>query len=151
MRMGTITIILTDGPYISEYAEMAYKIARAALNTHKVNIFLYLDAVHIPKSGQKPAFFASVGQLFKELADHGADIRACPRCATARGYRAEDGICEEYLPGIRITSLYDLAEMLKERERESLRATQRSSCEHQNERHSRPLCQRRLPRPGGPG
>ncbi len=112
--MGTITIILTDGPYISEYCEMAYKIARAALNAHKVNIFLYLDAVHIPKSGQNPAFFANIGQLFEELAANGAIIRACPRCATARGYQAADGLCREYLPGIKISSLYNLAEMLKE-------------------------------------
>ncbi len=53
MRMGAITIVLTDGPYISEYAEMAYKMAKAALKKHEVNVFLYLDAVHIPK---KPAF-----------------------------------------------------------------------------------------------
>ena len=31
--MGTLTIILTDGPYISQYAEMAGKIAKAALKT----------------------------------------------------------------------------------------------------------------------
>jgi tRNA 2-thiouridine synthesizing protein D len=112
--MGTLTIILTDGPYISEYAEMAYKIAKSALNAHKVNIFLYLDAVHIPKMGQNPAFFANIGGLFEELADKGAIIRACPRCATARGYQAMDGVCQEYLSGIKITSLYNLAEMLKE-------------------------------------
>jgi tRNA 2-thiouridine synthesizing protein D len=112
--MGSITILLTDGPYISEYAEIAYKIARAALNAHRVNIFLYLDAVHIPKSGQKPAFSANIGQLFMELAEHGADIRACPRCATARGYQPADGVCGDYLPGIKVTSLYDLAEMLEE-------------------------------------
>lgn len=41
--MKTLAIILTDGPYISEYAEMAYKIAKAALKKHQVNIFLYLD------------------------------------------------------------------------------------------------------------
>jgi tRNA 2-thiouridine synthesizing protein D len=112
--MGSLTIILTDGPYISEYSEMAYRIARAALNAHKVNIFLYLDAVHMPKSGQNPAFFANVGRFFEELAAKGAIIRACPRCATARGYKAMDGVCQEYLPGIKISSLYNLAEMLKE-------------------------------------
>ena len=53
--MKTLTIILTDGPYISEYADMAYKIAKAALKEHRVNIFLYLDAVHIPKLGQNPS------------------------------------------------------------------------------------------------
>ncbi len=39
--MKTLTIILTDDPYISEYAEIAYKIAKAVLKKHQVNIFLY--------------------------------------------------------------------------------------------------------------
>ncbi len=112
--MRTLTIILTDGPYISEYAEIAYKIAMAALKKYRVNIFLYLDAVHIPKSGQTPAFFANVGELFQELARGGARVEACLRCANARGYHADEGICEDYLPGIKITSLYNLAEMLLE-------------------------------------
>ena len=112
--MKTLTIILTDGPYISEYAEIAYKIAKEALKGSQVNIFLYLDAVHIPKAGQKPSLFGNAGSLFQELAEKGAVVRACVRCAAARGYLAkEDGICSEYHQGIKITSLYDLAEMLK--------------------------------------
>ena len=75
--MKTLTIILTDGPYISEYADMAYKIAKAALKEHYVNIFLYLDAVHLPKLGQSPSQFADVGELFQELSKSGAVVRAC--------------------------------------------------------------------------
>jgi tRNA 2-thiouridine synthesizing protein D len=112
--LKTLTIILTDGPYISEHAEIAHRIAFEALKIAKVNIFLYLDAVHVPKSGQKPSLFADIGQLFQELAEKGAVVRACARCAAARGYSAEDGrICSAYHQGIKITSLYDLAEMLK--------------------------------------
>ena len=111
--MRTLTIVLTDGPYISEYAEMAYKIALVALKEHQVNIFLYLDAVHIPKIGQNPTLFANVGKLFQELAESGAVVRACSRCAAARGYLPEDyGVCPDYYSGIKITSIYDLAEML---------------------------------------
>ena len=111
--MKTLTIVLTDGPYISEYAEMAYKIAKAALKEHQVNIFLYLDAVHIPKLGQNPSIFANAGKLFHELAERGAVVRACSRCAAARGYLPEnDGICPDYHNGIKITSIYDLAKML---------------------------------------
>jgi tRNA 2-thiouridine synthesizing protein D len=116
--LKTLTIILTDGPYISQYADMAYKIASRALNVFQVNIFLYLDAVHIPKSGQNPSNFKITGKLFQELADRGAVVRACARCAAARGYRAEeDGTCPDYLQGIKITSLYDLAEMLEKSDR----------------------------------
>ncbi len=115
--MSTITIILTDGPYISEYAEIAYKVARAALKNHRVNIFLYLDAVNIPKAGQNPSFFANAGRLFQELVEHGARIEACPRCATARGYSPEGETSADYIPGIKITSLYNLAEMIEESDR----------------------------------
>jgi Uncharacterized conserved protein involved in intracellular sulfur reduction len=111
----TLTIVLTDGPYISEYAEMGYKIAKAALKQrHKVNIFLYLDAVHIPKKDQDPAFFSNAGGLFSELALLGAHVEACPRCATARGYVPMPVGSEDYHCGIKITSLYRLAEMLQE-------------------------------------
>lgn len=116
--MGTLTIILTDGPYISQYAEMAYKIARAAnAKAHRVNIFLYLDAVAIPKAGQNPAFFANAGELFAELARLGVKVETCPRCATARGYAPDGGKSEDYVEGIKITSLYRLAEMLEESDR----------------------------------
>lgn len=115
--MKTLTIVLTDGPYISEYAEIAYKLAEVALKQYKVNIFLYLDAVHIPKSGQNPSFFTNAGQLFSELAEKGVVIRACARCAGARGYFPGEEIiegsnCSDYFSGIKITSLYELSEML---------------------------------------
>jgi tRNA 2-thiouridine synthesizing protein D len=115
--LKTLTIVLTDGPYISEYAEIAYKLAETAIKQYKVNIFLYLDAVHIPKRGQNPSFFTNAGQLFSELAGKGAVVRACARCAGARGYIPEEEIiegsnCRDYFPGIKITSLYELSEML---------------------------------------
>ena len=116
--MKTLTIILTDGPYISEDAQIAYKVARAALKKYHVNIFLYLDAVHIPRKGHNPAFFADEGGLFADLAREGAVIRACSRCAAARGYAAEeDGSSQDYHDGIKITSLYDLPEMISGSER----------------------------------
>jgi tRNA 2-thiouridine synthesizing protein D len=111
--LKTLTIILADGPYISEYAQIAFKIADAALKRYEVKIFLYLDAVHIPCRGQNPAFFANEGELFANLAERGAVIRACSRCAAARGYSAdEDGSTRDYHDGIKISSLYDLPEML---------------------------------------
>jgi len=115
--MKTITFVITDGPYISGYADIAYKIAKAALKKYHVNIFLYLDAVHIPKIGQNPAFFANVGEIFQELAREGARIEACLRCSNARGYQSKEGLCEDFLPGIKITSLNNFAQMLLECEK----------------------------------
>lgn len=111
--MKTLTIILADGPYISEYAQIAVKIAEAALKRYEVNIFLYLDSVHILRRGQNPAFFANEGELFADLAERGAVIRACSRCAAARGYIAKkDGSSQNYHDGIEISSLYDLPKMI---------------------------------------
>ena len=123
--MTTLTITLTDGPYVSEYAEIACKLAENAIGRYQVNIFLYLDAVHIPKKGQNPSFFTNAGELFSRLAEKGAVIRACARCAAARGYLAEDELtnegnesnCRDYYPGIKITSLYELSEMLSKSDR----------------------------------
>lgn len=120
--MKTLTIVLTDGPYISEYADIAYKLAESALEQYKVNIFLYLDAVHIPKKGQNPSLFTNAGQLISGLTEKGAVIRACARCAGARGYLPEEEIiegsnCRDYYPGIKITSIYELSEMLSKSDR----------------------------------
>ena len=112
--MKTITLLITDGPYISEYGDMAYKIAKAALKKYHVNIFLYLDGVHIPKRDQNPAFFDNIGGLFQELAREGARIEACIRCSNARGYPSVEGSCEDFLKGIRITSINEFVKMLKE-------------------------------------
>jgi tRNA 2-thiouridine synthesizing protein D len=115
--LKTLTIVLTDGPYISEYAEIACKLAEAALKQYQVYMFLYLDAVNIPKKGQNPSFFTNASELFSGLAEKGVIIRACARCAAARGYIPEEKIikesnCRDYIPGIKITSLYELSEML---------------------------------------
>lgn len=140
--MKTLTIVLTDGPYISEYAEIACKLAESALKQYNVNMFLYLDAVHIPKKDQNPSFFINAGELFSGLAEKGVIVRACARCAAARGYQitenrenlnenrvedlegnftegklAKESNCRDYVHGIEITSLYELSEMLSESDR----------------------------------
>lgn len=113
--MKTLTILLTDGPYISECAEIASRIASEALKKYRVNIFLYLDALHIPKLHQHPQAVTNIGNLFTDLAERGARIRGCPRCAAARGYQEENN--SEYPDLIKVSSLYDLQEMIAESDR----------------------------------
>lgn len=109
----TLTIILTEGPYRSQYADIAFEIANSALNNkYKVNIFLYMDATHIPRKGQNPHSFPNVLEKFKGLVDRGTDIRACIRCATARGYACDAKF--PYIEGISITNVYDVPEWIKE-------------------------------------
>ena len=102
----TLTIILTEGPYRSQYVEMAHNIAESALNIgYDVNLFLYMDATHIPKKNQNPHSFPNVGERLRHLIKKGADVRACVRCATARGHACDN---TSYLKGVSITSVYDI-------------------------------------------
>lgn len=106
----TMVIVLLDGPYISQYAEIGYKMAEAALNQgYRVKIFLYMDGVHILQKDQNPRDFQNVSQNFKDLIRKGVEIKACIRCAAARGYVDQSN----YLDGVEITSVYDLAEWMK--------------------------------------
>lgn len=108
----TLTIILTEGPYRSQYADIAYEIASSALNNkYDVNIFLYMDATHIPRKGQNPHSFPNVLEKIRRLVERGADIRACVRCATARGYACDAKF--PYIKGISITNVYDVPEWIK--------------------------------------
>lgn len=108
----TLTLILTEGPYRSQYADMAYEIANSALNNkYNLNIFLYMDATHIPRKGQNPHSFPNVLEKYRSLVDRGADIKACVRCATARGYACDAKF--PYIGGITITSVYDIPEWIK--------------------------------------
>jgi sulfur relay (sulfurtransferase) complex TusBCD TusD component (DsrE family) len=43
--LKTLTLILAEGPYVYEYTEIAYKIAKAALKHYYVKVFIYLDAI----------------------------------------------------------------------------------------------------------
>ena len=107
----TLTIILTEGPYRSQYVEIAHNIAESALNIgYKVNLFLYMDATHIPKKNQNPHSFPNVGERLRLLIKKGANVRACVRCATARGHACDKA---SYLKGVSITSVYDIPEWVK--------------------------------------
>ncbi len=107
-----ITIILTEGPYRSQYVEIAHNIADSALhNGYGVNLFLYMDAVHIPKKGQNPHSFPNVAEKFRDIIKKGADVRVCIRCATSRGHACGK---KPYIKGVSITSVYDIPGWVKE-------------------------------------
>ncbi len=111
----TLTIVLTEGPYRSQYADIAYEIAKSALGkNYKVNLFLYMDATHIPKKEQNPHSFPNVAEKFRDLIKEGADIRACVRCATARGHSCAK---KPYIKGVKISNVYDLAGWIKDSHR----------------------------------
>ena len=106
-----MVIVLLDGPYISQYADIGYNMAKIALELgYNVKIFLYMDGVHLPRKNQDPHVLPNISRNFEELIKNGCEIKACIRCAAARGYLDES----HYLKGVEITSVYDLAEWMDE-------------------------------------
>ena len=106
-----MVIVLIDGPYISQYADIGYNMAKTALKIgYGVKIFLYMDGVHLPRKNQDPRTLPNISKNFEELIKNGCEIKACIRCAAARGYLDES----DYLEGVEITSVYDLAEWMDE-------------------------------------
>lgn len=104
-----MVLVILDGPYISQYADIGYNLASSALNSgYGVKIFLYMDGVHVPRKDQDPREFPNISRNFEELIEKGCEIKACIRCAAARGYPDES----HYLDGVEITSVYDLAEWM---------------------------------------
>ena len=117
--MKTLTIILTDGPYISEYAEMAYKIAsRRSKVCSGEYISLPGCGAYSQSSGRSPLFLEMRASYSRSWPRRELWSGPVPGVLQPEATRAdEDGICPDYHPGIKITSLYDLAEMLKKSDR----------------------------------
>ena len=110
--MDKITIVINEGPG-SLKAWNALRLAGALVGEGvSVHLFLLDDGVYIAKVDQKPVSGLSelnlAGRL-EELMGLGVTVQACGVCANARGLKAE-----EYIPGIPIVSIVDLARSIKE-------------------------------------
>ena len=101
-----ITILLSRGPYSSEYADMALKFANRALDKgYSVNLFLYQDGVWVQHANQGPKRFPNVGKLLEDAVAKGLQVKACERCSQARGLDRDDLVsCGS------INSLYDFVD-----------------------------------------
>ncbi len=67
-------------------------------------VYTYLEKI------RTPVYYQIFPNNFEELIKNGCEIRACIRCAAARGYLDES----DYLEKVEITSVYDLAEWMDE-------------------------------------
>lgn len=104
----TLTILLNRGPFVSEYADLALKVAlKAREKGYEVNLYLYVDgpfAAHI----KNPKPFPNPGQLLRQALEKGVKVKICNRCADARDVVAGDAI-----EGIPLVGLFDFTEWLK--------------------------------------
>lgn len=106
----TLILVLLDGPYVSEYADIGYNLAKSALeNDYNVKIFLYMDGANIPVKNQDPRALPISSVLFEDLIENGCEIKVCIRCAAARGHIDDS----HYIEGVEITSVYNLAEWME--------------------------------------
>ena len=104
----TLTIILTRGPFISDYSDIAINTAlRAKKMGYKVNLFLYLDGTwnaHV-KTDKK---YSNPGEWLRWCIKKGVKVAACERCSEAR-----DLVKEDIIDGVEIGGVYRLLDMIK--------------------------------------
>jgi len=74
------------------------QIASEALKVSPVKYILYLMRAY-SKVGQKPSSLEMQVSNSRKLAERGAKVRACARCAAAELQAEEDGSCPDYHQG----------------------------------------------------
>jgi tRNA 2-thiouridine synthesizing protein C len=94
---STIGYLQTGSPYMHRSALSAVRCLSAALDVHtSVELYAYLDGIHLGHTGQHPVECENIGEELEEIAEKAAkkglqcQMLACRRCATARGYSTWD-------------------------------------------------------------
>jgi tRNA 2-thiouridine synthesizing protein D len=96
--MGTLSILLTTGPYTSQNTDTVIEIARAAVRKgHEVmGIYLFMDGVFnankdIDSLSEEER---NIARLLEELTAMNIPILSCPVCAYFRGIKDEKILIE---------------------------------------------------------
>jgi len=86
-----------SSPYMNRSSVALLECLRAALEAHaSIDMYCYLDGIHIGHQGQRPSEFENIGDGLNELSEKAAkrglqcQMFACARCAAARGYSTWD-------------------------------------------------------------
>lgn len=86
-----ILILINDGPYGTEKAYNALRLAMALQKDHStvaVNVFLMADAVGCALTNQNtPQGYYNIERMIKSVLLKGGKVKACGTCADARGIR----------------------------------------------------------------
>jgi sulfur relay (sulfurtransferase) complex TusBCD TusD component (DsrE family) len=104
----TLTILLNRGPFVSEYADIALRVAlKAREKGYNVNLYLYVDGVWAPHiKADKP--YSNVGEKLREALKAGVQVKICNRCAEAR-----DVVAGDVIEGIPLVGLFDFTEWMR--------------------------------------
>jgi len=94
---STIGYLQVESPYMNHSSVSAVRCLAAALEVHaSVELYAYLDGVHLSHTGQHPTERGNIGKGLEEVADKAAkkglqcQMIACSRYATERGYSTWD-------------------------------------------------------------
>jgi len=94
---STIGYLQLESPYMHRAALYAVASLSAALEVHSsIELYAYLDGVHLGHIGQNPTEHENIGKGLEELSERAAkrglqcQMIACARCSTARGYSTWD-------------------------------------------------------------
>jgi len=94
---STVGYLQAESPYMHQSAAAALRFLEAAVEAHaSVDLYAYLDGVHIGHTGQNPSESENLGNGFESLADKAqkkgltCQMLVCGRCAAARGYSTWD-------------------------------------------------------------
>jgi len=94
---GTVGWLQCDSPYMHRSAWYGLRFLSAALSDRlAIELYAYLDGVHIGHTGQAPTEAENIGGGIEELCERAArnnlacQVIACKRNATARGYSTWD-------------------------------------------------------------
>lgn len=84
-------------PYMNRSSAALLDCLHAALEAHaSIDLYCYLDGIHVGHLGQKPSEFENIGEGLNEISEKAAkrglqcQMLACARCASARGYSTWD-------------------------------------------------------------
>lgn len=94
---GTVGWLQYESPYMHRSAYLGIRFLSAALSDRlAVDLYAYLDGIHIGHTGQAPTEADNIGAGIEELSERAArhglscQVIACNRNATARGYSTWD-------------------------------------------------------------
>lgn len=116
--MATITVVIGEPVYGKERVYTTLRFTLAALNQgHKVNLFIFEDAILAAKKGQDPLEFPGVldehmpncEELIKAVILQGAKVKACGVCASERAINQE-----ELVDGVELAGMAALVEWVVE-------------------------------------
>jgi tRNA 2-thiouridine synthesizing protein D len=104
--MTVFTVVVMEAPYGRERAYTALRFAlTAALEGHKVRMFLVQDGVFVAKKSQMPDEFPNITSLLEEAIKEGIQVKMCTPCCKARGVTST-----ETVHGVSMATMSDLVQ-----------------------------------------